>query len=53
LAEEYVLVDRMRKQEMVARDWMMMDKMKCAQVVEGGDLLAVFTSIVQDGESLS
>jgi hypothetical protein len=27
---------------MVARDWMRMDKVKCAQEVEGGDLLAVF-----------
>ena len=39
----------MREQEMVARDWMRMDKVKYTQEVEGGDLLAVFRSIVQDG----
>ena len=32
----------MREQEMMARNWMGMDKVKCAQEVEGGDLLAVF-----------
>jgi hypothetical protein len=49
LAEDYILVDRMREQEMVARDWMGMDKVKCAQEMEGGDLLAVFRSIVKEG----
>ena len=41
--------DRMREQEMMARTWMGMDKVKCAQEVEGGDLLAVFRFILQDG----
>jgi hypothetical protein len=33
LAEEYIQVDRMREQEMMARDWMRMDEVKCAQEV--------------------
>ena len=39
----------MRKQKMEAGDWVRMDKVKCAQEVEGGDLLAVSRFIVQDG----
>ena len=34
---------------MMARTWMRMDKVKCAQEVEGGDLHAVFRCILQDG----
>ncbi len=33
-----ILVDRMREQEMVAGDWMRMDKVKCVQEVMGGEL---------------
>ena len=39
----------MREQKMEAWDWVRMDKVKCAQEVEGGDLLAVSRFTVQDG----
>jgi hypothetical protein len=44
-------LDKMREQEMETGDWMRMDKVKCAQDMKGGDLLAVSLSrfIVQDG----
>ena len=45
-----VWVDRMREQEMVAGDLIMEDNVKCAQEVEGWDLLAEHRFIVQDGE---
>ena len=41
-----ILEDRMRDQEMVAWDWMRMDKVKCALEVKIGDLLTVFRFIV-------
>ena len=43
------LVDRVREQEMVAGDWMRMDKVKCVQEVEGGELPTVFRFSVDDG----
>ena len=49
LGEEKYLVDRMREQVMVAGDWMKMDKVKCVQEGEGGELPSVFRVIVQDG----
>jgi hypothetical protein len=39
----------MREQVMVAGDWMKMDKVKCVQEREGGELPSVFRVIVQDG----
>jgi uncharacterized protein YabE (DUF348 family) len=39
----------MREQVMVAGDWMKMDKVKCVQEGEGGELPSVFRVIVQDG----
>ena len=44
-----ILVDRMREQSMVAGDWMRMDKVKCFQEGEGGELPSVFMFIMQYG----
>ena len=44
-----ILVERMREQEMVAGDWMRIDKVRCVQEVEGGEVPDVFRLIVQDG----
>ena len=42
-------MERMREQEMVAGDWMRIDKVRCVQEVEGGEVPDVFRLIVQGG----
>jgi hypothetical protein len=42
----------MREQEMVVGDLIIEDNVKCAQEVEGWDLLAELRFIVQDGEMI-
>ena len=41
-----VLLDRIGRQDIVPRDWLRMDRVKCVREVEDGDLRAVFRFMV-------